>query len=206
MKQKIWPSIMAKNQQELNQDFKRLEGFNLLHLDITDGKFAPSKVMDFNFKLSKKFNYNVHLMMKNPLPWIKKNFQRIEMFIPHFEEIKDVPKYIKWMKKNNRKVAFALLPETNPNVLKNYVNDIDYILILTVHPGFYGGKFLSSKIKKINKVKELNPKIKVIVDGGVNPEIIFKLKDADYFVSGSYTVKSDNPKRAVRCLLKNLKK
>ena len=53
---------MAKNQKELNADFKKLSGDKkYLHLDIVDGKFAPNKVMMFPFKLSKEFNYSLHL-------------------------------------------------------------------------------------------------------------------------------------------------
>ncbi len=208
MKQTILPSIMAKSQPELNTDFKKLTRVvKTLHLDVVDGKFANNKTMQFPFKLSRKFNYQAHLMIKQPEKWIKKNWRRVQLFIPHFEEIKNLNKYIAWMKKSKRKVAFALLPETNVSSIKPYLDEIDIVLILTVHPGFYGAKFLKSQLKKVQQLKKLNSKIKIIVDGGMSPKTIKLAKTAgtDYFVSGSYTTKAEKPKERIRQLMKQLK-
>lgn len=205
MRQKILPSVMAKNQQELDAYFKRLKGVTKeIHLDISDGKFVKSNVLNFRFKLSKVFNYNAHLMIKNPLKWIENNFKKIDLFIPQIEEIKNPAKYIAWMKAKNRKVAFALKPETMISSIKPYLKDIDYVLVLTVHPGFYGAKFLRTPLKKIKKIKEINPKVKVVVDGGMHPTTISLAAKfgADYFVSGSYISKSDHPRRQMKKLLK----
>jgi ribulose-phosphate 3-epimerase len=205
MRQKILPSIMAKNQKELNQDFKKLNGVvKHLHLDIVDGKFAKSKVMFFPFKLSKNFNYSAHLMIKNPEKWIKKNHKKIELLIPQFEELKDFDNYLTFCKENKKKVAIAIKPETKIKQIKNYLNKIDYVLVLTVHPGFYGANFLPKQLKKIKQIKKINPKTKVIIDGGMNPKTIKKAKKADHFVSGSYTTKSDNPKQRIKSLLQSI--
>ena len=208
MKQIIWPSLMCNSQKELNEDFKKLKGVvKTLHLDIVDGKFAPSKVMQFPFRLSSDFVYNAHLMIKSPEVWIKKNIKRINLFIPHFEEVKDKEEYIQWMKNEKKKVAFAIKPETKVSELVQYLNKIDYILVLTVHPGFYGAKYLPKNLDKIKQIKKINSKIKVIVDGGMNPKIIGKVfkVGADYFVSGSYTTKSDNPKQSIKNLMGAIK-
>jgi ribulose-phosphate 3-epimerase len=208
MKQKILPSLMPKNQKELNEDFKKLKGVaKHLHLDVIDGKFAPNNTLQFPFRLSKNFQYSAHLMIKNPETWIKKHFQKIELFIPQFEEIKHKEDYIVWMKKNNKKIAFAIKPETKVKELKPYLPFTDYVLVLTVHPGFYGSKFLPKKIKKIKEIKKLNPKTKVIIDGGMNPKTIRKASKAgaDFFVSGSYTTKAEYPKESIKNLLKEIK-
>ncbi|MBU0469988.1 MAG: hypothetical protein KKA62_03530 [Nanoarchaeota archaeon] len=205
MKQKILPSVMAKDQKELDDYFKRLKGSTKeIHLDISDGKFVSSKILDFKFKLSDEFRYNAHLMIKNPLIWIKKNFNKIDLFIPHIEEIKTPQKYIQGMKSKKKKIAFALRPENKITTIKPFLKDIDYVLILTVHPGFYGSKFLKAPLRKIKQIKKINPKIKIIVDGGIHPKTI---KDAvkaggDYFVSGSFTTRSENPKARIKELLK----
>ena len=128
---KIWPSVMSKNQKELNSYLKELKGVSkTLHLDIVDGKFADSKAMWFPFRLFQGFNYNVHLMIKNPEKWIQKNIKRkkkISLFIPQFEEVDNIDDYISWMKKEKKKVAFAILPETKVKKLKPYLNKIDYV-------------------------------------------------------------------------------
>jgi len=206
MKQKIFPSLMAKNQTGLNQDLIKLKGVvKHLHLDIVDGKFAKNKTFQFPFRLNKNFTYSAHLMIKHPESWIKKHKNKIKLFIPHFEEVKDINTYFKFCKNNNLKVAFAIKPETKIKMIQPYLKKINYLLILTVHPGFYGAKFLPQQLKKIKQAKIINPKIKIIIDGGINPQTIKKAKLADHFISGSYTTKADNPKKAIKNLLKQIK-
>ena len=203
---KIWPSVMSKNQKELNAYLKKLKGVSKkLHLDVVDGKFADSKTMWFSFKLSKNFEYNAHLMIKNPEKWIQKNIKKVNLFIPQFEEVKDVSVYIKWMRKERKKIAFAINPETKVKELKPYLNKVDYILVLTVHPGYYGSKFLPKNLRKIKQIKKINPKIKVIVDGGVKDRTIKKFKkyNPDILISGSY-IKDAVDKKAAMNYLKNI--
>ena len=199
---------MAKSQKELNADFRKLKGVvKELHLDIVDGKFAPNKTLQFPFRLNHNFKYNVHLMIKNPEKWIKKNWQRVDLVIPHFEELKDVEEYIGWAKSKKKKVVFAILPGTNIEKIKKWLPCVDYVLILTVKPGFYGSKFLPRVLIKVKKIKKINPKIKIIVDGGMGPETIGQAKKsgADYFVSGSYVTKADKLKQRINKLKKILR-
>ena len=85
------------------------------------------------------------------------------------------------------------------------IKDIDYILILTVHPGFYGAKYLRGPLRKIKQIKKMNSKIKIIVDGGMKPSTIRDARGADFFVSGSFISKAENPKKAVRELEKRIR-
>ncbi len=206
MTAKILPSIMAKDQKSLDNLFRKLKGtVQTFHLDIADGKFVPNTSLWFDFKLPKKYHYQAHLMIKNPLRWIKANLKRISLFIPHFEELESHAYYIYWMKRKRKKVAFALKPETMVDEhLKKHLPDIDYLLILTVRPGFYGAEFLPFPMEKISQIKETNPKIKIIVDGGMNPKTIRKARQAgaDYFISGSYITGSASPGRAISRLKK----
>jgi ribulose-phosphate 3-epimerase len=80
------------------------------------------------------------------------------------------------------------------------------MLLLTVHPGYYGAKFLRSPLKKIGQIKKLNSKVQVIVDGGMTPKTIglAKKAGADLYVSGSFISKSDNPKKAIKELNSSL--
>jgi len=209
MKQLIFPSLMSKSQEELDRDLKRLKGIvKEVHLDVVDGLFAPNDSLDFNFKLPKGFKYNVHLMVKRPEIWIKKRWKEIDLFIPQIEEVNDIPAYIAWMKKSKKKVGFALKPETSVSKIKPYLKEVDYVLVLTVHPGFYGSKFIPSVLKKIPLLKKINPKVKVMVDGGMCPEkISLAVKfGADYFVSGSYTTKAEDPHKSIQNLMKVITK
>jgi len=205
--QLIWPSVMAKTASELQTDLKHLTGLaKFIHLDLVDGKFAPNKTLQFPLKLTSGFSYNIHLMMKHPEQWIKSNKAKIDLYIPQFEEIKQPEKYILEMKKARKKVAFALKPETRIAVLKPFLKQIDFILILTVKPGFYGSPYQSQCLKKIGQIKKINKNIKIIIDGGMNPSTISKAKKAgaDFFVSGSYTTKAEHPEESIKNLIKEI--
>jgi ribulose-phosphate 3-epimerase len=201
---KIYPSLMAKNQKELNLLFKKLDGVSKeFHLDVGDGVFVPSKVFQFDFKLLRKYKYNVHLMVKNPKRWIQKYGRRFEKIYVHHEVIDD--SFAMWMKEQKKKVCIAVKPETKVSEID--LKYVDYVLVLTVHPGFYGGKYLKAPLKKIAQIKRKNSKIKVLVDGGMNPSTI---KDAvkagaDAVVSGSFISKAENSKKAMRELRDCLK-
>ncbi len=206
--QTVFPSVMAKNQKELDQMLKNLHGVaKYLHLDIADGKFVPNASLWFPFRLSQKIKYIAHLMVKAPEKWIQKHGKKVEFCIVQAETV-DIPSYIKKTKLQKRKVAFALNPETRVSTINNYLNDIDYVLILTVHPGFYGAKYLRYPLKKIKEIKKINPNIKVIVDGGMNS---LTVKDAakagaDHVVSGSFITKAEHPKERMKLMERSFKK
>jgi ribulose-phosphate 3-epimerase len=203
----ILPSVMAKSQKELNQLLKKLKGVSKhLHLDVVSTSYANNHSLDFKFKLKKDFSYQAHLMIKNPRAWIKANKKRVTLAIVQFEEI-NLKNYITWAKKENIKVAIALKPQTKTSQIKPFLKDIHTILILTVNPGFYGARFLKSPLKKIEQIKKINPKIKIIVDGHMNPKTIqlAKKAGADNFISGSFISKSDHPKKAIRELKSAIK-
>lgn len=209
MKQRIIPSIVAPNQKDLDLLSQKLKGVSkYLHLDIADGKFAPNHSLDFKCKLSDSFKYIVHVMAYDYQKWIKKYTKQIELFIVHVEVIKDLKNYIKGTHKHKKKVALALLPKTKVSVIEYYLKDIEYVLILTVNPGWYGSLFHASTLTKIAQIKRINPNVKVIVDGHMNPKII-KLAakaGADYFISGSYVTLAKDPGTAMKEMENALKK
>ena len=205
----IIPSIMANSQRELNQLMRKVEKItSIVHLDIADGTFVPTTMLQFPLKLLSSFNYQAHLMIKTPLPFIKRNLHRISLFIPQFEVFEFPQEYIDFMREKKLKVAFALHPETSVDRIKHFLQQIDFILILTVRPGYYGAKFLPKPLRKIKQIKKINPKITVIVDGGMNPTTIQKARraGADVFISGSYVMTADDARTAMRELERSLKK
>jgi ribulose-phosphate 3-epimerase len=209
MVQRIYPSVMAKSQKELNSLFKKLQGMGQLHLDVADGRFVPSTSLWFPFKLSREFVYNAHLMIKKPLFWTKMHGKKVDTIIFHPEPLlmKEVKETIDFARSKGKKVGLALKPETKVSDIKRYLPNLDVLLILTVHPGFYGAKYLKRPLRKIVQIKKLNPKVKVIVDGHMNPDTI---KDAlaagaDFFVSGSFLSKAKDVKKARRELRRSLK-
>ncbi len=208
MRYQIMPSVMANSQKELDDFFHRLQGVApVLHLDIADGKCVPTQVLDFPFRLSRSFRYHAHLMVKQPEKWIRKSRYRIDLYISPIEEVENPLKYIQFMRKRKQKVAFSLRPETPATVLYPYLSQIDYVLILTVHPGFYGARYLKTPLRKILPLKYHNPHVTVIVDGGMNPQTIRQAATAgaDWFITGSYTTKAKEPRKAIETLRNALK-
>ena len=202
---KIIPSILTDNPKEANKIFSKLSRITShLHLDIADNTFVPTSSLNFPLKLSKKFKYHAHLMINDPVKWINKHGKKVDFSIVQLEVIKDIKQHILWLKKIKQKVAFALKPETKITRLKPFLKEVNYILILTVHPGYYGAEFLKYPLNKIKEIKRFNPKIKIIVDGGMKPNTIKYAKWADYIISGSFITKADDPKKAVNELRKAL--
>ncbi len=200
--QKVFPSVMAKSQSELDAILKNLHGVaKHLHLDIADGKFVPNTSLWFPFRLSKKYKYIAHLMVREPEQWIEKHGKKVEFCIVQAEMVK-IKDYINFAKKQKRKIAFALNPETKISKIKSHLKDIDYILILTVHPGFYGAKYVQAPLKKIKEIKKINSRIKIIVDGGMNPSTAKEAAaaGADYIISGSFITKAENPRERMKMM------
>ena len=142
-------------------------------------------------------------MVKEPQKWIKKHGKKVEFCIVQAETV-DIAHYVKRTESQKKKVALALNPETKISKIKPYLKDIGYVLILTVHPGFYGAKYLKYPLKKITEIKKINPKIKIIVDGGMNLLTAqgAAKAGADYIVSGSFITKAERPKERMKLLEK----
>ena len=206
MKKKIVPAIIAKNQTELNASLSKvLDYFDLVQLDIMDNKFVPNTSLFFNFSLPKsKCKYEAHLMIKDPQDWIEKNIDKVDTVLVHFESDYNPDKIIDFVKKHNKKFGFVLNPETPIEKLKEFMDDLDQVLIMTVNPGFYGSPFLPEMLEKIKKLREMKNTLDIEVDGGVTDKTIGLVNEAgaNIFVSGSYIVKSDDIKGAIN----NLKK
>lgn len=204
MKRIIVPAILAKTQKELNDTFSKIkDSAHLLQLDIMDGRFVPNHSLDFDFQLpEKKYQFEAHLMIENPEKWIDKSWKKVDTIIAHFETVNNPRKIIEYVKNKERKIAFALNPETDIDQIRDHMFDIDQVLIMTVHPGFYGSKFLPETLDKIKRLRTLRPELDIEVDGGIKPGTIEKVNEAgaNMFVSGSYLIRSDNIQERITIL------
>ena len=202
MKSVIIPSIIAKNQKELDKRIGKLRRYsNVFQVDVMDGKFVKNKSFDFDFKLPKKKNYEAHLMVMNPLLWIEENSNKVNMIIFHIESIhtKDIRQLIKKIRSKKRKVGIALNPKTPLSKVRPYVRFIDMVLFMTVYPGKYGAKFLPFTLNKVRELRKVNKKIQIEVDGGINDSTYLEAKNsgANRFVMGTYLQKSRDIKKSL---------
>jgi ribulose-phosphate 3-epimerase len=204
MKKEIIPAIIAKNQEEFSKNILKVKDFvNIIQLDFMDGMFVPNTSINFDFKIPEtNCDFEAHLMMKNPLDWIKENFDKVDTILVHFESCDNHKEIIDFVKSKNKRIGFVLNPETDIDVLKDFINDIDQVLIMTVNPGFYGSPFLPDMVEKVKILRKIKHDLDIEVDGGITDKTIGVLNEAgvNLFVSGSYIVKSDNIQEAVNNL------
>jgi len=194
MKSYVIPSLIAKSQDELTDRINKVKNVaELFQLDVMDGEFVPNNSLDFDIEVDMTLEYEAHLMIKDPIPWIEKNIEKANTFLIHWEAFQDIAELLKFQKQGKR-VGIALNPETELSEIEEYIEKVDEILIMTVHPGFYGAEFLPDMLAKVRELRNRYPDLDIEVDGGMKFDTIKLAREAgaNKFVSGSYLMKADN--------------
>lgn len=178
-----------------------------VHVDVMDGKFVKNKYLPF--KVLDKMAYvmkkrlDVHLMVKDPSKYIIKYATLNSEYITiHVELGKKLDEYFDLIDSYGIKCGLAINPGTDITELTPYLDRIDLILVMSVEPGRGGQKFIDATTKRINDIKKMIGKRKILinVDGGINKDTIGKVSNSDIVVSGSYVVGSDNFEEAITSL------
>ena len=179
------------------------------HIDIMDGVFVPN--ISFGMPVLKSINeyakkpLDVHLMIINPEKYVKK-FAELgsDILTVHYEAcMNNMHEVIDSIKKNGMKAGIAINPDTDVNVLEEFIKDIDLVIVMGVFPGFSGQKFIEETYNRCFEVKELvikyNSSALIEIDGGVTIQNAKKLIDsgADVLVSGSHVFKAENPREII---------
>jgi ribulose-phosphate 3-epimerase len=198
LENQVLPAIIAQNQEELDRMLTRIMFANNIMLDLMDGEFVDSISLDFPMKLPYGKNYQLHMMTNDPLNRINNIPQQINTIILHIETLDDIERAIKKVKNDKYKIFIALNPKTPLKILKPYVEIIDGALIMTVTPGQYGAQFLPKQLEKVRKLREISNTLNIEVDGGMTDKTIGLAisAGANMVASGSFIMKSSNPKEA----------
>lgn len=171
--------------------------YDILHLDIMDGKFVDAKTFTAAQirKIKCIHKKEAHFMVVDYNKYLHDFYPLADMFIFHNEVLKsDFPKIITEIKKDHKFVGISINPDTHIENIK-YLDKIDLILVMSVWPGKPGQVFLDNAINKIKKLKEIRQKqklnFKIEVDGGINDITAKKCLDAgaDILVIGSFFFK-----------------
>ncbi len=202
----ISPSILSADFANLERDIKKVEPFvPWLHIDVMDGHFVPNisigvPVVKSIRKITNLF-LDTHLMIENPIKYIDAFADAgSDLITFHYEATLDKTiEVIEKIKSRNLKVGLSIKPKTTVDEIKDYINLVDMILVMTVEPGFGGQKFMVDCAKKIAEIKKINPDVLVQVDGGINDEtaIICKNYGVNSLVAGNYIYSARNIKEAI---------
>ena len=202
---KIAVSIHATN--DFTADIiKDLEGLDYIHVDVMDGKFVNNINNNLKVFKSLKETYDIpiiaHLMVINPLDYIEKIIDYVDIFLFHFEINNDKNRIIQVIKEKQKQVGFAINPETHISNIIPYLEKIDLVLIMSVNPGWSGQKFLENTPKKVDDLAEYKKKFDFLidVDGGINLTNAKLLTNADIISSSSTILKAQNPNEIIKRL------
>ena len=207
MKLQILPSLLAADFGRLSDEIRRAEasGAEALHLDIMDPHFVPNisfgpDVVALSKRSAPGFYRNVHLMMRRPDLYAGKFVAAgAETVQIHVEADCDIHETLSAVRALGAKCALVLNPETPVEIMRPYLGEIDEALVMTVHPGYGGQKFIRECLPKVTWLRERAPALDIMVDGGVNGETAVEavLAGANQLVAGSYLFAKEDMKAAV---------
>ncbi len=207
----IWiaPSLLAADFARLAEEIRAVErsGADLLHLDVMDGHFVPNLTFGpglvKNIRAVSKLPFDVHLMITDPLKYAPKFAQAGADNITFHAECCscDLRGAAKQIRELGVSVGVVISPETPAEVIFDVLEEVDLVLVMSVHPGFGGQKFMPNVLEKVKALRErMRADQWLEIDGGVDANTIGQAAEAgvNCFVAGVAVFRADDPAKAIR--------
>ena len=198
----IVPAILTDEAKTLEWMIRLSESFtDYVQVDIMDGKFVPSRSIAASDlgKIKTSLRMEAHLMVED-LEGCLKPFKEAgcERIIFHFEAASNPSRTFKKIKELDLETGLALNPDTPISKVEPFIEAIDFVLLMSVHPGFYGAKFIPEVLNKARELRRLWPEVILSMDGGLKSDNILEVKEAgvDLACVGSRIFKADDPREA----------
>lgn len=201
---KVAVSIMAGNFTQESVD--KVSSADMIHVDVMDGEFVPNKTVDSNYvsDIDSKIPKEVHLMIVNPEEHIEDYINAgAERVAFHLEATNVHESIIGILQAAGVKAGITVNPETPIEEADHLLEEVDFVLIMSVHPGKGGQDFLPEVLDKVKYVKSKHPNLEVEMDGGIDGKTAAKAVEAgvDVLVAGTY-IYSGNEEERIRGLRK----
>ena len=197
----VVPAILADNKLEYRKQIERVNNFaRRVHIDISDGAFAPATTLDISSVWwPKEWRADIHLMASYPsqnLDIIMK--LKPSLCILHAEASEDLIPIFATLKSEEIRTGLAILPGTYPGLIKRYIDVVDHVLIFAGQLGVQGSPADMMQMEKIPIVRSMKPELEIGWDGGANKNTMRALAHADLDVInvGSALSKVENPAEA----------
>ena len=212
MKILVAPSILSADFSCLDREIKRVEraGADLIHVDVMDGHFVPNITIGpgvvKSIRRVTKLPLDVHLMIENPGKYVDEFIAAgSDMITVHIETTSSAKLRALSLKLKKRGIKFgiSLNPGTPLAKIKNVLGFVDFVLVMSVNPGFGGQSFISGAVSKIRQLRAIFDK-DIAVDGGINEKTGKLVVDAgaNILAAGSYIFSAKNTRKAVEALRK----
>ncbi|MCE1165281.1 MAG: ribulose-phosphate 3-epimerase [Bacteroidetes bacterium] len=207
----LCPSILSADFGRLAEEIKIAEkaGADIIHCDIMDGHFVPNITFgpDVVAKVNEITNLplDVHLMINSPEKYVKSFRDAGADYISvHIENNYHINRLVNQIKDLGAKAGIAINPATPVKTLEYVLEYADFILVMSVNPGFGGQKFVTNSLNKVRELKKIitanDYKCLIEIDGGIGPANIKEVSDAgvDMFVAGASVFKAKDMAGAVK--------